>query len=99
MYHTPVDETPRTRRPRATPEQMAARELLAKQRRETAVRKQRTRRLIQMGGVMARYGFEDADQVEETMQAVLSSPSGAALVLAAGVRPTPAWQAAQKTSR
>lgn len=81
----------RKRGPRATAEQMRARQELADARAAKAERKKRTRRLIQMGGVLAAYGFETPEQVEEIVQAVLSSKRGPARVLDLGVRPTPKW--------
>lgn len=63
-------ESPRQRqgRPKATPAQLAARERDHEARMRTAERKVRTRRLIQVGGVMAAWGIEDPAQAEELMR-------------------------------
>ena len=64
---------------------------MADARAKTLARKRRTRRLIQMGGVMAAYGFETPEQVEEIVRAVLASRRGPARVMGLGVRPTDKW--------
>lgn len=64
---------------------------MADARAKTLARKRRTRRLIQMGGVMAAYGFETPEQVEEIVRAVLSSRRGPGRVMGLGVRPTEKW--------
>lgn len=76
---------------RPTPEQMRARQELADARAKKQARKVRTRRLIQMGGVLAAYGFSDPEQVDELIRAVLTSQKGPARVLGLGVRPTDKW--------
>ncbi len=60
------------RRPKATPEQLAAREELAEARRKSLERKKRTRRLIQVGGVMAAWGIDSPEQAEELMRCLTS---------------------------
>lgn len=60
------------RRPNPTPEQLAARRELAQARQTNQERKNRTRRLIQMGGVMAAWGIEDPEQAEELMSTLTS---------------------------
>lgn len=66
----PQPESPR--RPGATPEQLAARRELAEARERTSERKKRTRRLIQVGGVMAAWGIESPEQAEELMRTLTS---------------------------
>ena len=70
------DDRPRSgtgeRRPPATPEQLAARERDHEARTRTAERKVRTRKLIQVGGVMAAWGITEPDQAEELMRALTS---------------------------
>jgi hypothetical protein len=61
------------KRPNPTPEQLAAREELAEARRKTLERKKRTRRLIQVGGVMAAWGIDSPEQAEELMRALTSA--------------------------
>ena len=56
------------RRPPATPEQLAARQRDEEARVGSRQRKNRTRRLIQVGGVMAAWGIEDPEQAEELMR-------------------------------
>lgn len=84
-------EEPRPKAPNPTPEQLAARQQLAGARAKQLFRKKRTRQLIQMGGVMAAYGFETPEQVEEIVRAVLTSKKGPARVLGLGVQPTDKW--------
>ncbi len=62
----------RGKRPNATPEQLAARRELAEARERAAERKRRTRRLIQVGGVMAAWGIEEPEQAEELMKRLTS---------------------------
>jgi hypothetical protein len=57
---------PRGTRP--TEEQKAAREQLAEARRKKLERKRRTRRLIQMGGVLSAYGFDSPEQAEAVLR-------------------------------
>ena len=61
------------RRSNATPEQLAARRGLAEARERAAERKRRTRRLIQVGGVMAAWGIETPEQAEELMRELTSA--------------------------
>lgn len=84
-------EEPHPKVPNPTPEQLAARQQLAEARTKQITRKKRTRQLIQMGGVMAAYGFETPEQVEEIVRAVLTSKKGPGRVLSLGVRPTDKW--------
>ena len=60
------------RRSNATPEQLAARRELAEARAKSVERKKRTRRLIQVGGVMAAWGIEGPEQAEELMRRLTS---------------------------
>ena len=71
--HRPEESGPRKKRPNPTPEQLAAREQLAQARRKTLERKKRTRRLIQVGGVMAAWGIDSPKQAEELMRALTSA--------------------------
>jgi len=70
------DDRPRSaggkRRLPATPEQLAAREQDTEARLRSRQRKNRTRRLIQVGGVMAAWGITDPDQAEELMRTLTS---------------------------
>lgn len=80
--------------PRGTkpsPEQKAAREQLAEARRVTLERKKRTRRLIQMGGVLAAYGFESPEQVERIVRALLGSEGNREWAEEQGVKRTERW--------
>ncbi len=61
------------KRSNATPEQLAARRELAEARAKSLERKRRTRRLIQVGGVMAAWGIEDPEQAEELMRELTSA--------------------------
>ncbi len=63
----------RGKRPKPTPEQLAARKELAEARQRTLERKKRTRRLIQVGGVMATWGVESPEQAEELMRELTSA--------------------------
>jgi hypothetical protein len=63
----------RRRRPKATSEQLAAREELAQARKRTLERKKRTRQLIQIGGVLAAWGIDTPEQVEELMRRLTAS--------------------------
>ena len=88
-YNSGMTDSRQGRRP--TPEERQARRQLAQARAAKEDRKRRTRQLIQMGGVMAAYGFTTPEQVEEIVEAVLHSKSGPARVLRAGVQPTDRW--------
>ncbi len=80
---------PRGTRP--TPEQTAAREQLAEARQSTLERKKRTRRLIQMGGVLAAYGFESPEQTEVVMKDLVEDEWHKLTLEAHGVEPTERW--------
>ena len=80
---------PRGTRP--TPEQKAARQQLAEARRATLERKKRTRRLIQMGGVVAAYGFEEPAEVERVVRRVLGSEENREWAAEQGLRRTERW--------
>ncbi len=56
---------------RLTPEQKQAPTQLAEARMRVLERKKRTRKLIQMGGVLAAYGFESTEQVDELLHAIV----------------------------
>jgi len=73
------------RAPNPTPEQKAAREQLAEARRKVLERKRRTRRLIQMGGVLAAHGFESPEQADELMAALSRSEGWAEWLRGRGV--------------
>lgn len=92
-YNGGMTDDRRGRRP--TPEEREARRQLAEARAKKAERKKRTRRLIEMGGVMASFGFESPEQCEEIIRAVLRSKQGPARVLRAGVQPTDRWPRAE----
>lgn len=82
------------RRPPATPEQLAARERDHEARTRTAERKVRTRKLIQVGGVMAAWGITEPDQAEELMRALTSEDRKAwrrYLLGTLGARRTERW--------
>ncbi len=80
---------PRGTRP--TPEQKAAREQLAEAKQSTLERKKRTRRLIQMGGVLAAYGFETPEQAESVMHDLVRDEWHKLTLEAHGVEPTERW--------
>jgi muconolactone delta-isomerase len=81
----------RPKRPDATPEQLAARAQDAEARRADRERKERTRRLIRMGGVLAAYGFSEPEQVEEILDRMLGSRMGPTRLREVGVRETDRW--------
>ncbi len=56
---------------RLTPEQKQARTQVAETRMRVLERKERTRKLIQMGGVLAAYGSESTEQVDELLHAIV----------------------------
>ena len=78
-----------------TPGQKAARAQLAEARRATLERKQRTRNLIQMGGVLASYGFESPDQVDELMRAMVGDGENRQWLIVHGVQHTERWHEGQ----
>ncbi len=80
-----------TRGTRPTPEQKQARQQLAKARENTLERKKRTRRLIQMGGVLAAYGFEGPEQAEAVMRDLVADEWHKLALEAHGVEPTERW--------
>ena len=61
------------RAPNPTPEQKRARDQLADARRKTLERKRRTRRLIQLGGVLVVQGFRSSERADELMAALSRS--------------------------
>ena len=73
---------------------MQARRLMAEHRRKQRERKRRTRALIQMGGVAARYGFSDTAQLEAVLSQLVRSRRGPAFLHQLGVSPTHAWEEA-----
>ncbi len=74
-----------------TPEQKAARARLADARRTVLERKQRTRRLIQLGGVLDAWGVNDTQQVESLMRATTASEGWKPWRQAQAVQPTDRW--------
>ncbi len=80
---------PRGTRP--TAEQKAARAQLADARKATLERKQRTRRLIQLGGVLDAWGIKDTHQVESLMRAATAGEGWRQRLQAQGVQPTDRW--------
>ncbi|MDP9379990.1 MAG: DUF3847 domain-containing protein, partial [Chloroflexota bacterium] len=80
---------PRGTRP--TQEQKAAREQLAEARKQKLERKKRTPRLIQMGGVLAAYGFESPEQTEAVMKELVGDEWHKLTPEAHGVEPTKRW--------
>ncbi len=55
---------------RLAPEQKAAREQLAENRKRTREKKIRDRRLYRVGEVMEAYGYEESEDVEELMRTI-----------------------------
>ncbi len=76
---------------RPTPEQKAARAQLADARRRVLERKQRTRRLIQLGGVLDAWGIKDTQQVEPLLRAATAGEGWRQWLQAQGVQPTDRW--------
>ena len=74
------------RAPNPTTEQKRAREQLADARRKTLERKRRTRRLIQLGGVLAAHGFGSPEQVDDLMAALCRSEGWAEWLQGRGVQ-------------
>ena len=73
------------RAPNPTPEQKRARDQLADARRAELERKRRTRRLIQLGGVLAAHDFGSPEQVDELMAALSQSDGWAEWLHGRGV--------------
>ena len=63
--------TDAARRPNPTPEQLEKRRRLAEARERMLGRKRRTRRLIQVGGVMAAFGIDTPQQAERLMETLV----------------------------
>lgn len=82
---------PRRRSP-ASKSQMEARRRDAEARARINERKRRTRALIQMGGVMAAWGFSDPGQCEELMRRVVEAKAGPRRLREMGVRVTDRWR-------
>ncbi len=80
-----------TRGTRSTLEQKAARAQLAHARRRVLERKQRTRRLIQLGGVLDAWGVKETQQVESVMRATTVGEGWRPWLQAQGVQPTDGW--------
>lgn len=76
---------------RPTPEQKAARQQLAEARKATLDRKKRTRKLIQMGGVLVAFGFESPEQTEAVLRDLVADEWHKLALEAHGVEPTEQW--------
>ncbi len=76
---------------RLTPEQKQARAQLADAREATLECKKRTRRLIQMGGVLAAYGFESLEQTEAVLKDLVGDEWHRLTLESHGVAPTKHW--------
>ena len=84
-----------TRGTRPTPGQKRARAQLAEARKATSDRKKRTRNLIQMGAVLASYGFESPDQVDELMQIMVGDEENRQWLTEHGVLHSERWPEGQ----
>lgn len=73
---------------RPTPGPKAVREHLTQARSATLERKQRTRKLIQMGDVLASYGFESSDELDQLMQAMVGNEENRQWLIDRGVQHT-----------
>ncbi len=78
---------------RAREEQLKARRQALEARARQAERKRRTRQLIQLGGVLAVWGFDTPEQVEATLREVAATAAGRRRLAARGVRCTGRWSA------
>ncbi len=76
---------------RPTEEQRKARAQLAEARARVLERKQRTRKLIQLGGVVAAYGFQTPEQVDLLMRAMVGDAGNREWLRERGVRRTERW--------
>ncbi len=76
---------------RAKEGQLKARGQALEARARQAERKQRTRQLIQLGGVLAAWGFDTPEQVETTLQELTATLAGRRQLAARGVRRTGRW--------
>ncbi len=82
---------PMPRGTRPTEEQKAAREQLTEARARVLERKQRTRKLIQLGGVLAAYGFDSPEQVDLLMRAMVGDEENRRWLRERGVTRTERW--------
>ncbi len=78
---------------RAREEQLKARRQALEARARQQERKRRTRQLIQLGGVLAAWGFDTPEQVEAVVQEVAASVAGRRRLATRGVRHTGRWPA------
>ncbi len=76
---------------RAREEQLKARRQALEARARQAERKRRTRQLIQLGGVLAAWGFDTPEQVEATLQELAATAAGRRRLAARGVGRTGRW--------
>ncbi len=76
---------------RAKEEQLKARRQALEARARQAERKRRTRQLIQLGGVLAAWGFDTPEQVEALLQEITASMAERRRLATRGVRRTERW--------
>ncbi len=76
---------------RVREEQLKARRQALEARARQAERKRRTRQLIQLGGVLAAWGFDTPEQVEAVLQELSATAAGRRRLAARGVRRTGRW--------
>ena len=76
---------------RTREEQLKARRQALEARARQQERKRRTRQLIQLGGVLAAWGFDTPEQVEATLQELSATAAGRRRLAARGVRRTGRW--------
>ncbi len=76
---------------RAREEQLKARRQALEARARQAERKRRTRQLIQLGGVLAAWGFDTPEQVEATLREATATAAGRRRLAARGVERTRRW--------
>ncbi len=78
---------------RAREEQLKARRQALEARARQAERKRRTRQLIQLGGVLAAWGFDTPEQVEATLREATATAAGRRRLEQLGIRHTGRWPA------
>ncbi len=71
--------------------QLKARRQALEARARQAERKRRTRRLIQLGGVLAAWGVDTPEQVEALLRELSATAAGRRRLAARGVRRTGRW--------
>ncbi len=78
---------------RVREEQLKARPQALEARTRQAERKRRTRQLIQLGGVLAAWGFDTPEQVEATLREATATVAGRRRLATHGVGRTGRWPA------